>query len=25
MAVWLARKRKLANFSVLASQVLVPP
>src|SRR5947207_13309450 len=25
MAVWLARKRKLANFSVLVSHVLVPP
>jgi hydrogenase expression/formation protein HypD len=25
MAVWLARKRKLTNFSVLVSHVLVPP
>jgi hydrogenase expression/formation protein HypD len=25
MAVWLARKRRLANFSVLVSHVLVPP
>ena len=25
MAVWLARKRKLQNFSVLVSHVLVPP
>jgi hydrogenase expression/formation protein HypD len=25
MAVWLARKRKLSNFSVLVSHVLVPP
>jgi hydrogenase expression/formation protein HypD len=25
MAVWLARKRKLANFSALVSHVLVPP
>jgi hydrogenase expression/formation protein HypD len=25
MAVWLARKRKLENFSVLVSHVLVPP
>ena len=25
MAVWMARKRKLANFSVLVSHVLVPP
>jgi hydrogenase expression/formation protein HypD len=25
MAVWMARKRRLANFSVLASHVLVPP
>src|SRR5215470_8031879 len=25
MAVWLARKRKLPNFSVLVSHVLVPP
>jgi hydrogenase expression/formation protein HypD len=25
MAVWVARKRQLANFSVLVSQVLVPP
>jgi hydrogenase expression/formation protein HypD len=25
MAVWLARRRKLANFSVLVSHVLVPP
>jgi hydrogenase expression/formation protein HypD len=25
MAVWLARKRRLINFSVLASHVLVPP
>ncbi|HEX4124926.1 MAG TPA: hydrogenase formation protein HypD [Tepidisphaeraceae bacterium] len=25
MAVWLARKRKLKNFSVLVSHVLVPP
>jgi len=25
MAVWLARKRKLRNFSVLVSHVLVPP
>jgi hydrogenase expression/formation protein HypD len=25
MAVWLARKRKLANFSLLVSHVLVPP
>jgi hydrogenase expression/formation protein HypD len=25
MAVWLARKRELANFSVLVSHVLVPP
>jgi hydrogenase expression/formation protein HypD len=25
MAVWLAKKRKLANFSVLVSHVLVPP
>jgi hydrogenase expression/formation protein HypD len=25
MAVWLARKRKLANFSMLVSHVLVPP
>ena len=25
MAVWQARKRRLANFSVLVSQVLVPP
>ena len=25
MAVWMARKKKLANFSVLVSHVLVPP
>jgi hydrogenase expression/formation protein HypD len=25
MAVWMARKRKLSNFSVLVSHVLVPP
>ena len=25
MAVWMARKRRLANFSVLVSHVLVPP
>ena len=25
MAVWLARKRRLTNFSVLVSHVLVPP
>jgi hydrogenase expression/formation protein HypD len=25
MAIWLARKRRLANFSVLVSHVLVPP
>jgi hydrogenase expression/formation protein HypD len=25
MAVWIARKRKLANFSMLVSHVLVPP
>jgi hydrogenase expression/formation protein HypD len=25
MAVWMARQRRLANFSVLASHVLVPP
>ena len=25
MAVWMARKRRLPNFSVLVSQVLVPP
>src|SRR6202789_1408474 len=25
MAVWLAKKRKLSNFSVLVSHVLVPP
>ena len=25
MAVWLAQKRKLKNFSVLVSHVLVPP
>jgi hydrogenase expression/formation protein HypD len=25
MAVWLARKRRLANFSILVSHVLVPP
>ena len=25
MAVWLAHKRKLKNFSVLVSHVLVPP
>ncbi len=25
MAVWMARRRKLANFSVLVSHVLVPP
>ncbi len=25
MAVWMARKRKLTNFSMLVSHVLVPP
>jgi hydrogenase expression/formation protein HypD len=25
MSVWMARKRQLTNFSILASQVLVPP